>query len=280
MTTQKKRLFIISALALFIGGTVFAQVGIGTEYPSGMLHIDGKMDNTPLPDSLQQVDDFVVTADGKVGIGTAAPTETLEVNASMIAIRDGSQGQGKVFVSDDEGVGTWQAVSDNGQTALWTMHNDNITFNGDGYETITGTTTITGDAPMLAAGRFRKSANYPNTTLIVPKGLYMVLVNHEILDTREYGKLQIWEGDSPSSGHADESAQQIFKIFYQEKLTGSSFMHNFEADTPIHVTIRLNPVKHPIYTAYTYWDEPALNNRISHLELRFVKLNFDDTYAY
>lgn len=59
--------------------------------------------------------DFIGTGDflvygGNVGLGTVAPTEKLEVNGS-IKITDGTEGAGKVLVSDATGKGTWELPS-------------------------------------------------------------------------------------------------------------------------------------------------------------------------
>lgn len=47
---------------------------------------------------------------GNVGIGTTNPTEKLEVNGK-IKITDGTQGNGKVLVSDINGTGTWTTTN-------------------------------------------------------------------------------------------------------------------------------------------------------------------------
>lgn len=74
------KILFIAILALFSFST-FAQIGIGTINPKGQFHIDGQKDNSsnaePTPE--QQKNDVVVTADGKVGIGTTTPTAKLEV---------------------------------------------------------------------------------------------------------------------------------------------------------------------------------------------------------
>jgi hypothetical protein len=51
---------------------------------------------------------LVVENTGNVGIGTSAPTATLDV-LGTVKIVDGSQGSGKVFVSDASGKGRWEA---------------------------------------------------------------------------------------------------------------------------------------------------------------------------
>lgn len=52
----------------------------------------------------------LITANGNVGIGVAAPTAKLDIQGS-IKIANGSQGANKVLVSDANGLGTWQTIS-------------------------------------------------------------------------------------------------------------------------------------------------------------------------
>lgn len=63
-------LFMILLSAFFSG-----QVGVNTSNPQGAFHIDGAKDNPTLgtPSSGQQLNDFIVTANGNVGAGTTAP---------------------------------------------------------------------------------------------------------------------------------------------------------------------------------------------------------------
>ena len=58
---------------------------------------------------------FVVTGNGNVGIGTTNPQATFDVNGN-IKITDGTQGVGKVLMSDDIGRGSWQNISSTGGT--------------------------------------------------------------------------------------------------------------------------------------------------------------------
>lgn len=66
---------IILLLTVQVAGFVFGQFGINTPNPQGVFHIDGGKDNpvTGVPNTVQQSNDFIITAQGKVGIGTITP---------------------------------------------------------------------------------------------------------------------------------------------------------------------------------------------------------------
>ncbi|WP_048511018.1 hypothetical protein [Chryseobacterium sp. FH2] len=63
---------------VFISGD--QNVGFGTATPQAMFHIDGARDNNinEVPTAAQQQNDIVVNTSGNVGIGTTAPTESLD----------------------------------------------------------------------------------------------------------------------------------------------------------------------------------------------------------
>jgi len=73
-----------SLLLLSFGNTAyFAQVGINTQNPQTIFHVDGAKDNpaTGAPTTAQQLNDVVVTPLGRLGVGTNAPANSLEVNS-------------------------------------------------------------------------------------------------------------------------------------------------------------------------------------------------------
>ncbi|MCW3162219.1 hypothetical protein [Chryseobacterium oryctis] len=80
-----KAKFLLSGL-FFTSSFVFSQVGINTANPQNIFHIDGARDNpnTGVPSSAQQSNDFIVTNNGNVGIGTTAPDTSaiLDVTSS------------------------------------------------------------------------------------------------------------------------------------------------------------------------------------------------------
>ena len=66
----------------------YAQVGINTTNPQGVFHVDGAKDNpsTGAP-TTAQINDFIVTSTGNVGIGIVAPQRKLDINANNASLR-------------------------------------------------------------------------------------------------------------------------------------------------------------------------------------------------
>ncbi|MBP1617594.1 MAG: hypothetical protein H6Q14_1421 [Bacteroidetes bacterium] len=77
---MKRNVFIIMAL---FSTFAFSQVGINTQNLQGIFHIDGAKDNptTGTPSVAQQANDFIVTAQGYVGIGTTSPSSKLQIKS-------------------------------------------------------------------------------------------------------------------------------------------------------------------------------------------------------
>jgi hypothetical protein len=63
----------------------FSQVGINTSDPKGSLHVDGAKDNPAIgtPTNAQQQNDFVITSQGRVGVGTISPNNNMEVSSGV-----------------------------------------------------------------------------------------------------------------------------------------------------------------------------------------------------
>lgn len=106
---EKKCLLLFSFLLCF---SVFnAQVGIGTNDPKGVLHIDSKSNNAT-PSATVNDDDLIITNDGKVGIGTINPTTKVDLRNSSLkgifAIGPTDQ------IATNAGAGALQYVNDGG----------------------------------------------------------------------------------------------------------------------------------------------------------------------
>lgn len=97
-----------------------AQVGINTTKPAGIFHIDGKGDNIT---AAVGTDDIVVDNKGRMGIGmvpadVSGYVSRLQINGG-ITYKNGTQGAGKVLISDDNGIASWGEVSAYTQTVVF-----------------------------------------------------------------------------------------------------------------------------------------------------------------
>lgn len=78
-----KNFFIVIVLT---SQFTFSQVGINTTNPQGILHIDPRKNNplTGAPSASQQIDDFVITSSGAIGIGKNVPDTSSVLDMSAI----------------------------------------------------------------------------------------------------------------------------------------------------------------------------------------------------
>jgi len=114
---MKNILFLI--ILYLLTQNSFSQIGVNTNNPKALLHIDGASAAvTTNPESgnvsaLQASDDVVITSDGNIGIGKLDPAAKVDVispTSGAIRISDTTEGVGKVLVSDANGTGSWVSV--------------------------------------------------------------------------------------------------------------------------------------------------------------------------
>lgn len=83
---MKKILLLITSITF---ASVYSQVGINTSNPQGIFNVDASKDNatTGVPTATQQANDFTVTSNGSVGIGTNTPNASaiLDINVDGLA---------------------------------------------------------------------------------------------------------------------------------------------------------------------------------------------------
>ena len=147
-------------------------VGINTENPQGVLHIDGGA--TPSEVS----DDVLIDADGRLGAGVAVTDLATKVDISAneeggaLRIADGTQGPGKVLVSDAEGAAGWTTPS-----VIWwyaALHESEYLSKTSG----TAARPFVNYAKSFVSSESQGSVNRANGTITVPvAGIYRITLN-------------------------------------------------------------------------------------------------------
>jgi len=105
---MRSRVFLCCFFYSLIG---LGQVGINVPIPLETLQIDGSKNN-PIgvkPSVDQAKDDFVITKEGNVGLGTFEPKAKLDVEGKMRVV-DGNEGKSKVMTSDAVGNLNWLSI--------------------------------------------------------------------------------------------------------------------------------------------------------------------------
>lgn len=200
---------ILSSLPLM------AQIGINTDTPLQLLHIDASGNNRS---SLlnKYDDDVVVDSLANVGIGTVLPVAKLDVRGG-VTINDGTQYPGFLWTATDaDGKGAWQVRTSN-RTAQWNINNlDSYTFSSSDLK-MTGSQSISsGDQIGLVLG---------SNSVIVPKGLYMIFFYGDIWAS-EYGVLNLRRSDGTL----------LYTIFYTEYLAGPSCVVDLAVSTEVYLS--------------------------------------------
>lgn len=92
-----KKIYLLILINLSFG--LNAQVGVNTLYPSGVFHVDGLGNNTSIsPTIAHQADDVFVNSSGQLGIGTTAPTFSIDVvGSSANAFRSTIYGSAPIY---------------------------------------------------------------------------------------------------------------------------------------------------------------------------------------
>ena len=146
-------------------------VGINTSNPQGIFHVDGAKDNptTGVPTATQQSNDFVVSNTGSIGIGISSPSTKLHVNSSTpgaVRIVDGTQALGRIFVSDANGVGRWQAPVSGSWQGVWynfTASTSSGFIGGQTFVRGTGGSVTVGSITVPTTGVYKLSAGIYGT---------------------------------------------------------------------------------------------------------------------
>lgn len=111
-------------MGVFSLGVLRAQVGINTQNPIGVFHVDPKGD-TNAAGSVGVGEDVIIDKSGNIGVG-ALPRTDVKINLTdggtsaivkpVFQLQDGNEGIGKVLISDASGNATWKEYIDFGLT--------------------------------------------------------------------------------------------------------------------------------------------------------------------
>lgn len=236
-----KNILVILFCSLCTG--LVAQIGVYTESPSQLLHIDAaKNNNNASPSVSQMTDDVVFTTDGKLGLGVTDPKAKLHINGSL-RVNDGTQADGKLLMSsNDEGLATWGSVKIN-KIANWKL-SGSVNVPASGMIQFTGTSTmIDNEIDGLSAG---------TNSLRIPRGKYIVIVNGDLALVSEYGIFTV-----------KTSVDTPFSFYYSEWLGGATFLldlTNAKYANPETITIYFTPVSTAVGATNYYYTKPPYTN--------------------
>lgn len=219
---MKKKFYLLIGISS-VGILLHAQVGINTQNPQGVFHIDGAGDNTTSSFS-KYANDVIVTPDGKMGIGTITPQARLDLKGSL-RIADGNESEGYVFTDQDAaGKGKWMTPNLSAKVGEWTLSNTSLDCYAS-YDEITLYDSQTSAPSYLDNSQIALSAT-DNTYLTIPAGKYLIFINQDI-GYAEYGIFRIRNASSGS---------MIYLQYYAEWLAGACLLLNISAPLKIYVT--------------------------------------------
>jgi hypothetical protein len=164
-------------------------VGINTENPQGVLHIDGASTaattnpQTGAVSALQASDDVVIDAEGRLGVGVVAPAARVHIYTATpgeaLRIADGTEGEDKVLASDADGAGQWISIG-----AQWyaVLHTSDANTNN---QNVFGFCPYINYASSLISSAGQGSLNTAAGTITVPyAGAYRITFSVHYMSNR------------------------------------------------------------------------------------------------
>lgn len=182
----------------------YAQVGINTANPQGIIHIDGSKNNPKeqVPSNEQQKDDFTVLANGNVGIGTISPENKLHIKADfnplkLEGLQDDLIESKKLLTINENGIVKAVSLQNTSipQPAVLYLSENVTNFLNRYYigqkQTVTPLKLIKNSIPGLLF-------NSSTSTITFPKGTYEIVFSYEATHNSNNCTLSSYFVDFPS----------------------------------------------------------------------------------
>lgn len=228
----------MSLLGIFSCFCLIAQIGVNTDTPLQLFHVDAANNNMSSLSSKYN-DDVVVDTLANVGIGTVSPTAKLDIRGG-VTINDGNQYPGFLWTAADTvGNASWKVKTTN-RTAQWKISNNSYTFSSSDLKMTGSQWILPGDQIGLVLG---------TNSVIVPKGRYMIFFYGDIAAS-EYGVLNLRKLDGTL----------LYPIFYTEYLAGPSCVLDLSESTEVYLSYKHIPSGVSFYNGHnvasyksSYW---------------------------
>lgn len=179
---------IIFSFIILYSLSIFSQkVGINIVDPQGIFHVDSKGNNndSTTPTSLKHKDDFIITSDGNIGIGTIKPTTKLHIVSDkdplqIEGLKNGNFLKHNYLILDKNNLVKKTPSLENLSLlipfpAIFTLHTDQLDFLnkvGNGFSQI---------VPMKETKNAIDGLIFDEkkSTLTLPKGTYQFSFNYQ-----------------------------------------------------------------------------------------------------
>ncbi|MCJ7933289.1 MAG: hypothetical protein MUW56_06530 [Chryseobacterium sp.] len=169
---------------------------------------------------------MTLNKNGRVGIGTTAPTNVLDVRSATngaLKLVDGTQGANKVLTSDANGVATWKDLPANTDTSIYagngTLAGNRIVAQAG--NTLAFTSTATAGTSHFTVDGTTFNVDARNNRI----GLGTATPNNLLdLGTTQGKKLAVWNSTAGDDFYGFGAAQNVLQFFAGVPTTGSALM--------------------------------------------------------